>query len=128
MCSNKSSFKLIIYLILLVIVSRNQHIRACGGGVMPYIPTNTNSASDQKAEFFLIEKGITSEIFDTKKLQPVFKNIVNTGNRRKVRTLRSSEDLNMRTKQDGRANKYSNDTEIDSVQNVQPVLNLHRLH
>ncbi len=67
---------------------------SCGPGYTPYIPTSDNRTSS--CDFFLIEKGVTGDLFDVKKLQPLFRNIMLSGNERnsvkpKQRSLKKAE-------------------------------------
>lgn len=102
----------------------------CGGGVVPYVPTQSGaSGSSTSGSFFLMEKGVAVDMFDVKKLQPLFRNIVLSGNERKI------------NKKMGRVikkNKKETASDSSNISNVKhnllhsdstlPVLNLHRIH
>ena len=101
----------------------------CGGGVIPYVPSEyvpvkgqATSGSTKGQFFLLINKGVTTDMFDVKQLQPVFRNIVLTGNERKDRSSKKEESS---TPDDS-----SSVTEKEEKKDKEsiPVLNLHRLH
>ena len=105
-------------------------VYSCGGGVIPYIPTQSGaSGNTTSGTFFLLEKGASGEMFDVRQLQPLFRNIVSTGNERTVH--KNKEKL----LQPNKAAMAKDSTLIkNSVHgramsdSVLPVLNLHRLH
>ncbi|MBN1984496.1 MAG: hypothetical protein JW795_23420 [Chitinivibrionales bacterium] len=110
-------------------------ISGCGGGVMPYIPTQSGGGNqEQKAEFYILDKGVTSDMMNMKKLQPLLKNIVYSGNERKKAAP---------SKNQAQQNQAAADTTVaqtpDSAAvlsdhshlshcSPNPVLNLHYLH
>ena len=56
---------------------------ACGGGMMAYNPSSSSSSeSNKQAGYFIINKGISSSVFDVKSLQPVFGEVRSSGNAR----------------------------------------------
>ena len=117
---------IIIYLYILVYVCC---VFGCGGGVIPYVPSEyipgkgQTSSGSAKGQFFLfINKGVTTDMFDVKQLQPVFRNIVLTGNERKDR---SSKKEDSSTPED--SSKVTEKEEKKEKESI-PVLNLHRLH
>ncbi|KMQ52746.1 hypothetical protein CHISP_0515 [Chitinispirillum alkaliphilum] len=104
---------------------------ACGGGVIPFVPssdpyvpsgTGDEIGSSLDGQFFLdLEKGVTNEMLDVKKFNPLFRHLTLTGNERRTRS-RSTQKC---------------DTPCDSTalppcgvdhEMVEPILNLHRLH
>ncbi|MCU0608589.1 MAG: hypothetical protein MUF22_02325 [Chitinispirillaceae bacterium] len=88
----------------------------CGGGYvpMPYIPTSSGGVNTPSTQgsFFLIEKGSSSEMFDVKKLHPLFRNIHQTGNERKSRA----------------GSPIADSVSGGVKENKSPVLNLHSIH
>jgi len=103
---------------------------SCGGGVIPYVPTQSGaSGSTTSGSFFLVEKGVSVEMFDVKQLQPLFRNIVMSGNERKVH--KNMEKVLLKNKE-----SLAKDSTLikNSVHgsamsdSALPVLNLHKLH
>lgn len=117
---------IILYLCVLIFAC---YAFGCGGGVMPYVPSEyvpvkgqTASGSSKGQFFLLINKGVTTDMFDVKQLQPVFRNIVLSGNERKDRSGKKEE---RSTPDDSlKVTKEEKKKEKESI----PVLNLHRLH
>lgn len=112
----------------------------CGGGVTPYVPseyvpgggqTNSNAA---KGQFFLyIENGVSSDMFDVKQLQPLFRNIILSGNERKDRKLINSKAVGEKKPEEEDFSSIIDSTEITDHQESEnksssQILNLHRLH
>lgn len=101
---------------------------ACGGGVVPYVPTQSGaSGSSGSSQFFFMEKGVSTDLFDVKRLQPLFRNIILSGNERKKNKNKSKEN-------DAEVSSAENDS-LNAIHNMHmsgksdsPVLNLHRLH
>ena len=101
---------------------------ACGGGMMPYIPTGTGAGSGSASasgQFFIIDKGVTTSMFDIRQLQPLFRSVVNAGNERSEKNLKTQNDTTHVN-----ANVKKNDSKYDSlnITKAEPVLNLHKLH
>ncbi len=97
---------------------------ACGGGMMPYIPTATGagtSSASASGQFFIIDKGVTTSMLDIRPLQPLFKSVVNAGNERSEKNLKTQDDT---------THVKKNDSKGDSLNTAkaEPVLNLHKLH
>ena len=125
-CTSKLESSIVILLCVLMYASC---AFGCGGGVMPYVPSEyipekgQTSSGSAKGQFFLfINKGVTTDMFDVKQLQPVFRNIVLTGNERKDR---SSKKEDSSTPED--SSKVTEKEEKKEKESI-PVLNLHRLH
>jgi hypothetical protein len=129
--SKKMCFRTIASTAILTVCITVFHIYSCGGGVVPYIPSGTGASSNSSTgQFFLFDKGVTSTMLDYRAVQPLFKNIVNSGNERKDRNLK------IKISKQGEGKKDT--TEIyDSTRSSQhnlvrdgalPVLNLHKLH
>jgi len=95
---------------------------SCGGGVVPYVPTQTGAsgASTATSQFFIFEKGVAIDMFDIKKHQPIFRNIVLSGNERKEHKTRVE-------KSESDSSAVSADS-VSVAKEATPVLNLHRLH
>ena len=102
-------------------------VYSCGGGVVPYVPTQSGaSGSSTSGSFFLMEKGVAVDMFDVKKLQPLFRNIVLSGNERKVNKKIAGTLKNQQSEAAcDSSNMKHNILESDSTL---PVLNLHRIH
>lgn len=111
---------------------------SCGGGMIPYVPTQTGAgASASTGEFFLIEKGVAVDMFNVKKLQPLFQNIRLSGNERKnrksmKRSFKKSSKVTY-AKADSSAQASSDSLSVtqnkqSSENESQPILNLHRFH
>jgi hypothetical protein len=69
---------------------------ACGGGLTAYIPSDDNSYVPSEGEsslgntnvdFYIIDKGVSSSMFDVKSLQPVFRNSNESGNQRNEKNI-----------------------------------------
>jgi len=105
---------------------------SCGGGVVPYIPSGTGSASSgsSSGQFFLFDKGVTSTMLDYRAVQPLFKNIVNSGNERKQRGTEIKKAEECEVKADSTKTVDSTKTEKHNIvgEDALPVLNLHQLH
>ncbi len=113
---------------LLVVISVVLYSYGCGGGVVPYVPTQTGASSSAlTGQFFIFEKGIAINMFDVKKFQPIFRNIILTGNERtEHKTMKTAK-----KKQKADTNKGISDTvkvTCDASAHAEPVLNIHRLH
>jgi len=101
---------------------------ACGGGMMPYIPTGTGAGSGSASasgQFFIIDKGVTTSMLDIRQLQPLFRSVVNAGNERSEKNLKTQNDTTHVN-----ADVKKNDSKYDSlnITKAEPVLNLHKLH
>ncbi len=122
--------KTIVILVAGFLLCTVYSLYSCGGGVVPYVPTSSGAGgSTSSGSFFLLEKGVAVEMFDVKKLQPLFRNIVLSGNERKVHRNMGKVLAKYQTtsKQDSTAMKNSvHGAEISD--STLPVLNLHRLH
>ena len=105
----------------------------CGGGVIPFIPTDDpyfaqgtgeDIGSSLDGQFFLgLEKGVVNEMFDVKKFNPLFRHLTLSGNERRTKS-KSTRDNEKETPSDSRSLPSCGvDHEI-----VEPVLDLHRLH
>ncbi len=105
----------------------------CGGGLMAYTPSSGNDGSgNKKADFYFINKGVSTTMFDVKALQPVFREVTASGNER------NDKNLSKRAKQ--RLEKKQKEEMVDTTvathnpahhhnkEDVAPVLNLHKLH
>ncbi len=79
---------------------------SCGSAVVPYVPTQGNASAAVTSKFYILQKGVIAEMFNTKRLQPLFRNVILSGNSRKVKNLRKK----------------------NMEREAQPVLNIHRLH
>ena len=95
---------------------------------MPYVPTQSGAsgASTASSQFFIFEKGVAIDMFDIKKHQPIFRNIILTGNERKVVKTKAKT-----AKQDSTAvstQKEAGSTSESSKDEIIPILNIHRLH
>lgn len=97
---------------------------ACGGGMMPYIPTATGAGSGSASapgQFFIIDKGVTNSMLDIRQLQPLFRSVVNAGNERSEKNLKAQDDTTHGKKKGPRYDS------LDTTK-AEPVLNLHKLH
>lgn len=79
---------------------------SCGSAVVPYVPTQGNANTTVTSKFYILQKGVIAEMFNTKRLQPLFRNVILSGNNRKKRNLNNK----------------------NMEREAQPVLNIHRLH
>ncbi|MBN1129933.1 MAG: hypothetical protein JXA71_13150 [Chitinispirillaceae bacterium] len=104
----------------------------CGGGYvpLPYIPTSSGNINTPttRGSFFLIEKGSAGEMFDIKKLQPLFRNIQQSGNDRKIHADRKK--VRADSGSVARSDRAGPDTARAAQATTQgvPVLNLHSIH
>jgi hypothetical protein len=74
-----------------------------------------------------MEKGVAVDMFDVKKLQPLFRNIVLSGNERKI-NKKMAKAIEKNKKE-----RVQDSTEADNIRHTEsdstlPVLNLHRIH
>ena len=105
----------------------------CGGGMVPYVPTQTGasggSSTQPTGQFYLLEKGVTYDLFDVKKLQPLFRNIILSGNERKTRVYGARRRLRTKTAdRDTLSTAATKDSVATKADAAKPVLNIHRLH
>jgi hypothetical protein len=124
------SIKLSLIILCITLPATFYSIYCCGGGVIPYIPTQSGaSGNTTSGSFFLVEKGVSGEMFDVSRLQPLFRNIVSSGNERTIhknkekllemnKAAMAKDSTLIKNSVHGRAMSDS----------VLPVLNLHRLH
>lgn len=131
-----------ISMTVLVVFLLCGHLFACGGGLMAYTPSDGNSGgnSNKKADFFFINKGVSSTMFDVKALQPVFREVNASGNERNEKNLSKRAKKRLAEKQAADAEKIAKNQAVgtcDSTasvhhshqkEDVAPVLNLHKLH
>lgn len=120
----------IIPFTMLVVLFTVFAVYSCGGGVVPYVPTQSGaSGSSTSGSFFLMEKGVAVDMFDVKKLQPLFRNIVLSGNERKVnkKLKRAIRKKKRETAQDS-LNTNNVKHNVMHSDSTLPVLNLHRIH
>lgn len=122
----------IVYVTFLIVGLSTFHLYSCGGGVVPYIPSGTGagSGSSSSGQFFLFDKGVTSTMLDYRAVQPLFKNIVNSGNERKVRGLKDKKKERCDAEGDSTVIHDSTKTAEHNLvgEDALPVLNLHKLH
>ncbi len=108
---------------------------ACGGGWAPMVftsPTGTQKSDDkpdQKSSFYRVDRGVTYDMFNDKKLQPVIQRILAKGNRR---VDRSATDDAGETKSDTTASastkKTSKTKKTATTKSGTQVLNVKNLH
>jgi len=101
---------------------------ACGGGMMPYIPTATGAGSGSASasgQFFIIDKGVTTSMLDIRPLQPLFRSVVNAGNERSEKNLKTQDDT---THVNAHVKKKDSKYDSLNITKAEPVLNLHKLH
>ncbi len=104
---------------------------SCGGGVVPYVPTQSGAGGGSTGQFVLMEKGVAVDMFDVKKLQPLFRNIILTGNERKSREAeirRTKDPAKTEKTQDQSDTTAITEDQSGSSREPAPVLNIHRLH
>ena len=120
-CILKRKFCLIAIILLLGPFT----IYSCGGGVVPYVPTQSGAsgASTANSQFFIFEKGVATDLFNVKKHQPIFRNIILTGNERKKNRpkMKSNE-------RDSLDVALTDSTAVAKDEEIVPILNIHRLH
>lgn len=117
---------------VLMICLNTFKVFGCGGGVVPYIPSGTGSAGSgsSSGQFFLFDKGVTSTMLDYRAVQPLFKNIVNSGNERKARGQEIKKAEPFEVTADSTKTVDSTKTAEHNIvgEDALPVLNLHQLH
>ena len=121
----KSDLKRCFAGVTIIVLTTFLKLNSCGAGVQPYVPTQSG-ATRIAGQFFLIDKGVAIEMFDVKKHQPIFRNIILTGNERKVVKTKAKT-----AKQDSTAvstQKEAGSTSESSKDEIIPILNIHRLH
>jgi hypothetical protein len=101
-------------------------IFCCGGGVLPYIPSGTGAGANTNTskQFYLIDKSVTYSMLDGKTLQPLFRNIVNSGNGRDSRNIHHDKKADSTSV----ADKDKKEQCPADTSSAEPVLNLHKLH
>ncbi len=114
-------------MMIMALFSSNSH--SCGGGVVPYVPTQTGASGSNTStsgQFYILEKGAAVSMFDVKKFQPLFRNIILSGNEREKnkKSRKKSRTKNITTAQQTDSDSLSAPQETDAA----PVLNIHRLH
>ena len=120
----KTKYAVIALFILLFFLK----LYSCGGGVVPYVPTQSGAtgASTASSQFFIFEKGVAIDMFNVKKHQPIFRNIILTGNERtknkpeKKSTKKDNVDVTSKEEADS--------TAVSKDEEIVPILNIHRLH
>jgi|TARA_Y100000310_G_scaffold130972_1_gene130156 hypothetical protein len=95
--------KIVVILLTIIFLYTTSH--SCGSAVVPYVPTQGNSSAAISSKFYILQKGVIAEMFNTKRLQPLFRNVILSGNARKKKNLKRNPE-----------------------RESQPVLNIHRLH
>ncbi len=131
--STKNSVSVIgvMGVVFVIIMLAHSFTFSCGGGVVPYVPSGAGASSGQSSGgvFFLFDKGVTTTMFDHRTLQPLFKNIVNSGNERKNRDRKGKKVKPAVKKKDLADCPDSTGKRHNLVEEgVDPVLNLHKLH
>ena len=98
---------------------------SCGGGVVPYVPTQSGAsgASTASSQFFIFEKGVATDLFNVKKHQPIFRNIILTGNERKKNKPKMKP-----AESDSLDVALTDSTAVAKDEEMLPILNIHRLH
>ncbi len=114
-------------MVLMALFSINSY--SCGGGVVPYVPTQTGASGSNTStsgQFFILEKGVAVSMFDVKKFQPLFRNIILSGNEREKnkKSKKKSRTENITAAQQAESDSLSALQETEGA----PVLNIHRLH
>ena len=131
---NNLSFQWVVVLFLFVLVVYVHRVISCGGGVVPYVPTYVPTASDAGAstttgQFFLdIEKGVIRDMFEVKKLNPVFRTVILSGNERRTysKNALKKQDVKSQESSEKDSTEY-NEAYADTTGEGQ-VINLFRLH
>ena len=112
-------------LIVIILLMLSFRTYSCGGGVVPYVPTQSGAsgASTASSQFFIFEKGVATDLFNVKKHQPIFRNIILTGNERKKNRpkMKSNE-------RDSLDVALTDSTAVAKDEEIVPILNIHRLH
>ena len=127
---NNGKIRKIIAVGIIILYFALYPVFGCGGGVVPYVPTQSGaSGSSTSGSFFLMEKGVAVDMFDVKKLQPLFRNIVLSGNERKINKKMGKviEKSKQETAQDS-SNVNNAKHNLLHSDSTLPVLNLHRIH
>ncbi len=121
----KSRYKLKrqFYLIVTALLIISFKTYSCGGGVVPYVPTQTGATRSAASQYFLFEKGVAIDLFDIKKLQPIFRNIILSGNDRKEHKSRKNVEKKKKDNQE-----TADSTDVSGKDIILPILNIHRLH
>ena len=121
----------VLNLVVICVLAVNSY--ACGGGVIPFIPsddpyvppgTGDEIGSTLDGTFFLdLEKGVVNEMFDVKKFNPLFRHLTLSGNERRTmsRSTREKQD------EDPPDSSALPPCGVDHPVS-EPILNLHRLH
>ena len=120
----------IIAVCMIILYFALYSVFGCGGGVVPYVPTQSGaSGSSTSGSFFLMEKGVAVDMFDVKKLQPLFRNIVLSGNERKINQKMAKAIEKSKEELAGDSTHTANNRHSQAASDsTLPVLNLHRIH
>lgn len=125
-------YKVVVPIVVGTVLFLTLRVYSCGGGVVPYVPTQSGATGGASTgQFFLMEKGIAIDMFDVKKLQPLFRNIILSGNERKERKTMEAlgkEDSKIESTQAESDSVSVTQDESSSEKEPTPVLNIHRLH
>ena len=97
------------------------------GGIHPYIPTQSGGGA-AGANFFLIEKGTSYDMFDGSRLQPILRNIVISGNERRPRASHDGQEDAARAGETQEAEADSSQLDEEEEAQARPVLDLIRLY
>lgn len=122
---NRCILKRQFYLFAIILLLAPFTIYSCGGGVIPYVPTQSGAsgASTASSQFFIFEKGVATDLFNVKKHQPIFRNIILTGNERKKNKPKVKS-----TEKDTLDVALTDSSAVAKDEEILPVLNIHRLH
>lgn len=113
-------------------------VYSCGGGMVPYVPTQSGTGKSEE-KYFLMDKGVATDMFDVKNFNALFRNIILSGNERNKKNLektskkQKSKSTALSKNENDSALKDSSDS-AEQMRNVYrkseavPVLNLHRIH
>ena len=112
-------------LIVIILLMLSFRTYSCGGGVVPYVPTQSGAsgASTASSQFFIFEKGVATDLFNVKKHQPIFRNIILTGNERKKNKPKMKP-----AESDSLDVALTDSTAVAKDEEMLPILNIHRLH
>ncbi len=125
---------------LSVLIAGSKSAFCCGGGIVPYVPTQTGASTSQ--QYFLMDKGVATDMFDVKNLNTIFRNIILSGNERNKRNTKKtnaeqeSNDAVSGKKKDSVTQKDTTGTvyqqhykqHAHTSTGAEPVLNLYKIH
>lgn len=131
---NHLSFRWPVVFFLFIVVTYVHRVVSCGGGVVPYVPTYVPTGSNTgtnttTGRFFLdIDKGVIRDMFEVKKLNPVFRTVILSGNQRRTFSKNALKKQSVKPQESSEKDSTDENEEYVDTTDEGQVLNLYRLH